>query len=88
MDGEPARIVSMSAKSSDEEKLYFTPRHLLEILKHLDEALLDMPLVFVHGRDLHKPNLVHGFVPAAVSVNRKTVESKVPSLLMIAQLSD
>jgi hypothetical protein len=88
MDGEPARIVSMSAKSSDDEKLYFTPRHLLEILKHLDEPLLDMPLVLVHGRGLHKPNLVHGFVAAAVAVDRTTVESKAPSLLMIAQLSD
>ena len=84
---ERAGVIAMSAKSC-EEKLYFTPRHLLEILKHLDEGLLDMPLVLVHGRGLDKPNLVHGFVPAAVSVNRAVVESKAPSLLMIGQLTD
>jgi hypothetical protein len=72
---------------SKESGQYFTPRHLLALLNGLDEALLDMPLVLVHGKGLDKPNLVHGFVPAAVSVDQATVESKSPSLLMLAHLT-
>jgi hypothetical protein len=70
------------------EEIYFTPRHLLEMLRGLDESLLDKPLLLVHGRGLDKPNLVHGFVPATVPVNRVTVQAKAPSLLMLAELTD
>jgi hypothetical protein len=72
---------------SAETGQYFTPRHLLALIKQLDEALLDLPLVLVHGKGLDKPNLVHGFVPAAVSVDRAIVEAKAPSLLMLAHLA-
>jgi hypothetical protein len=75
-------------KSKSDEKVYFTLRHLLGMVKDLDDALLDMPLVLVHGKGLDKPNLVHGFIPTAVPVDRVTVEAKAPSLLMLAQLTD
>jgi hypothetical protein len=77
----------MGAKH-DADEMYFTPRHLLEMLRALDESLLDKPLLLVHGRGLDKPNLVHGFVPAAVPVNREMVQAKAPSLLMLAELAD
>ena len=76
------------APEEEGEPVYFTPRHLLAILRSLDVALLDMPLLLVHGKDLDKPNLVQGFVPAAVSVDRNIVQVKAPSLLMLANLSE
>src|SRR6516225_7402606 len=42
---------------------YYTARHLLQALKNLDEGLLDLPLVLVHGKELDKPNLVSGMIP-------------------------
>ena len=71
---------------SDEEPIYFTVRHLLEALQALDRSLLDLPLVLVHGKELHKPNLVSGFIPAPLEVGRKIVEAKKPSLLTLAAL--
>jgi hypothetical protein len=68
------------------EQVYYTARHLLESLKNLDDALLDYPLVLVHGKDLTKPNLVHGLIPAPVPIDRGTVEEKKPSLLALADL--
>jgi hypothetical protein len=69
------------------EDIYYTARHLLEALKNLDPALLDSPLMLVHGKDLHKPNLIHGFIPAIMPVKLEVVEAKSPSLLTLANLS-
>ena len=66
--------------------VYYTARHLLESLRALDDALLDLPLVLVHGKDLTKTNLVSGFVPSPVSVDRETAEEKKPALLVLADL--
>jgi hypothetical protein len=73
---------------SDEETIYFTVRHLLEALQALDKSLLDLPLVLVHGKELHKPNLVSGFIPAPLDVGREIVETKKPALLTLAALLD
>jgi hypothetical protein len=69
-----------------EEQVYYTARHLLEALKNLDENLLDRPLVLVHGKELTKPNLVHGLLPTAVPVDQSVVELKKTSLLAFADL--
>jgi len=66
----------------------YTARHLLEALQRLEPRLLDLPFVLVHGKDLSKPNLVLGFVPAPAPVDRNVVEAKQPSLLMLAELVD
>jgi hypothetical protein len=71
-----------------EKSIYYSGRHLLEALQALDRTLLDLPVVLVHGKELHKPNLVAGFIPAPVEVARKVVESKSPSLLTLASLLD
>jgi hypothetical protein len=47
---------------------------------------LDLPLVLIHGKELHKPNLVQGLIPAPIPVNRDVVDSKPPSLLTLGQL--
>jgi hypothetical protein len=70
-----------------EESVYYTARHLLEALGKLKESLLDLPLVLIHGKDLTKPNLVHGFLPQPVPVDRTTVQDKKPALLAVASLS-
>jgi hypothetical protein len=44
--------------SKKEEPVYYTARHLLQALSNLDENLLDLPLVLVHGKELNMPNLV------------------------------
>jgi hypothetical protein len=67
------------------KKLYYTARHLLEALQNLDDDLLDMPLILVRGKDLTKPNLVHGFIPCPTPLDFALVEEKKPSLLSIAQ---
>ncbi len=72
--------------SKKEECVYYTARHLLEALQNLDESLLDLPLVLVHGKELTKPNLVAGIIPSAVAVEREIVEEKKPSLLALADL--
>jgi hypothetical protein len=69
-----------------DEEVYYTARHLLEALKKLDDRLLDYPLLLIHGKELHKPNLVHGFVPAPTPVNQEIVDAKKPSLLTLAEL--
>jgi hypothetical protein len=69
-----------------EAPVYYTARHLLQALNHLDESLLDLPLVLVHGKDLTKPNLVSGMIPSPVPVDRAVVEEKKPSLLGLADL--
>jgi hypothetical protein len=69
-----------------EEPVYYTARHLLQALNSLDDALLDLPLVLVHGKSLSKPNLVSGLIPAPVGVDRTTVEEKKPALLALADL--
>jgi hypothetical protein len=69
-----------------EEPVYYTARHLLQALKELDENLLDLPLVLIHGKDLNKPNLVSGIIPSPVPVDQKSVEEKNPSLLALASL--
>jgi hypothetical protein len=72
--------------SKKEEPVYYTARHLLQALRELDESLLDLPLVLVHGKELHKPNLVSGIIPTAVPVDKNVVEEKSPSLLALASL--
>lgn len=54
----------------EEEPVYYTARHLLQALAGLEERLLDLPLVLVHGKELNKPNLVSGVIPAPIPVNR------------------
>lgn len=71
--------------SDEEEPIYYTARHLLQALSGVEDRLLDLPLVLVHGKDLTKPNLVNGLIPAPIPVNRKVVEEKKPSLLAFAQ---
>jgi hypothetical protein len=68
------------------QKLLYTARHLLHALQQLDDGFLDLPVILAHGKDLSKPNLVQGFVPAPVSVSRAAVEAKQPSLLMLGEL--
>ena len=65
---------------------FYTVRHLLEALGNLDDCLLDLPLVLVHGKELTKPNLVCGFIPAPIPVQRSIAEEKKPSLMAIADL--
>jgi hypothetical protein len=74
--------------SNDVEEMYFTARHLLELLKGMDEHRLDMPLILVHGKGLHKPNLIHGFIPAPVPVDGTAVQAKAPALLALGQLTE
>ena len=71
-----------------EERQYYTARLLLEHLRHLDDHLLDMPLILIHGKDLTKPNLIQGFVPSPVSVEKDVVEEKKPSLLTLGHLTN
>ena len=72
--------------SKKDEPVYYTARHLLQALNNLDETLLDLPLVLVHGKELNKPNLVSGIIPSPVTVDRTAVEEKKPSLLALADL--
>ena len=67
-----------------EEQVYYTARHLLQALNNLDESQLDCPLVLVHGKELTKPNLVHGLIPTPIPVDQTIVEEKKPSLLALA----
>jgi hypothetical protein len=70
----------------DADKVYYTARHLLQALMNLDEKLLDCPLVLIHGKELTKPNLVHGLIPSPIPVEQSIVEEKKPSLLALADL--
>jgi hypothetical protein len=70
----------------DEEPVYYTARHLLQALSQLDDRLLDLPLVLIHGKDLTKPNLVSGIIPSPIPVDRFVVVQKKPSLLAFAEL--
>ena len=72
--------------SKDDEQ-YFTARHLLQMLQGLDASFLDMPLIFIHGKDLTKPNLISGFLPSAVPVDKDFVEDKKPSFLSLGHLT-
>jgi len=72
--------------SKKEEPVYYTARHLLRALNNLDDSLLDLPLVLVHGKQLDKPNLMHGIIPSPIPVGRAVVEEKKPSLLAFADL--
>jgi len=72
--------------SLKEEPVYYTARHLLQALNGLEESLLDLPLVLLHGKDLNKPNLVKGIIPSPIPVNRRIVAKKKPSLLALADL--
>jgi hypothetical protein len=74
--------------ASDDEPIYFTARHLLHALQQLDDRLLDYPLVLIHGRQLHKPNLIQGLLPTPTPVDQNAVESKPPSLLTLGELTD
>lgn len=76
------------SKSHDGEQVFFTARHLLDALRHLDPNLLDSPLVLVHGKELTKPNLIAGFLPAPTPVDRQVVQAKKPALLTLAHLTD
>jgi hypothetical protein len=71
---------------NEEHLVFYTARHLLQALSSLDASLLDLPLVLIHGKELNKPNLVSGIIPAPVSVDRTVVEEKNPSLLALADL--
>ena len=68
------------------EPVHYTARHLLQALNNLDDNLLDRPLVLIHGKDLTKPNLVSGIIPAPIPVDQRLVEGKKPSLLALADL--
>jgi hypothetical protein len=68
----------------DEEPVYYSARNLLQALNNLDDNLLDRPLVLIHGKDLTKPNLVCGIIPAPIPVDQTLVEAKKPSLLALA----
>lgn len=70
----------------EEEPVYYTTRHLLQALSTLDDSLLDLPLMLVHGKELNKPNLVSGIIPSPIPVQRNVVEEKKPSLLAFADL--
>jgi hypothetical protein len=72
--------------SKKKEPVYYTARHLLQALRTLDDSLLDLPLVLVHGKELDKPNLVSGIIPSPIPVDRTVVEEKKPSLLALADL--
>jgi hypothetical protein len=72
--------------SKKDEPVYYTARHLLQALSSLDNSLLDLPLVLVHGKELSKPNLVSGIIPSPIPVRRKVVEEKGPALLALADL--
>jgi hypothetical protein len=72
--------------TKQEEPVYYTARHLLEAINSLDESLLDLPLVLIHGKELTKPNLVTGIIPTPIRVDRSLVEAKKPSLLALADL--
>jgi hypothetical protein len=71
--------------NNEEESVYYTARHLLQALSSLEDKLLDLPLVLIHGKDLTKPNLVNGIIPSPIPVNRTVVEEKKPSLLAFAE---
>ena len=66
--------------SKVEEPAHYTARHLREALNNLEDNLLDHPLVLIHGKDLTKPNLVSGIIPAPIPVDQALVEGKKPSL--------
>ena len=70
---------------NEEDPVYYTARHLLQALSELDDSLLDLPIVLIHGKDLTKPNLVSGIIPAPIPVDRNVVEQKKPSLLAFAE---
>ena len=72
--------------SEEEEPVYYTGRHLLQALNNLEDSLLDRPMMLVHGKDLTKPNLVSGIIPAPIPVDQTLVEAKKPSLLALADL--
>ena len=72
--------------SKEEEPVHYTARHLLQALNNLENNLLDRPLVLIHGKDLTKPNLVSGIIPAPIPVDQTLVEGKKPSLLALADL--
>jgi hypothetical protein len=72
--------------SKKEEPVYYTARHLLQALSHLDERLLDLPLMLVHGKELNKPNLVSGIIPSPVPRGPSSGRGKEPSLLALADL--
>jgi hypothetical protein len=72
--------------SEEGEPVYYTARHLLQALNNLEDGLLDRPLVLIHGKDLTKPNLVSGILPAPIPVDQTLVDAKKPSLLAFADL--
>ena len=72
--------------SKEEEPVHYTARHLLQALNKLEDNLLDRPLVLIHGKDLTKPNLVSGIIPAPIVVDQTLVEGKKPSLMALADL--
>ena len=72
--------------SKKETPVYYTAWHLLHALNNLDEGLLDLPLVLVHGKELTKPNLVSGVIPSPIPVDQTLVAEKRPSLLALADL--
>ncbi len=69
------------------EPVYYTARHLLQVLNNLDDALLDVPLMLLHGKRLTKPNLVNGIIPSPIPVDQEVVEGKQPALLVFADFS-
>ena len=72
----------------EEERKYYTARHLLLALQNLDDNLLDRPLILVHGKQLQKPNLVGGWIPMNIPIDRSVVEAKPPALLTLGELVD
>ena len=81
------KAAGQAESGSTSDDIYYTARHLLQALQNLDPNLLDSPVLLVHGKDLHKPNMIHGFIPALMPVKLEVVEAKSPSLLTLASFS-
>lgn len=71
----------------NDEHLYYTARDLLQALRNMDDQLLDLPLMLLHGKELTKANLVSGLIPCPITVGRQAVDEKKPSLLTFAALN-
>jgi hypothetical protein len=72
--------------TNEDEPVYYTARDLLRAPNNLDDSLLDLPLVLLHGKHLAKPNLVNGIIPAPIPVDQNQVEAKEPALSVFADL--
>ena len=89
---EPAHLASgISHWWTGSFRLYSGNPHLVRMLGAIPVVLqkpatpLDMPLVLVHGKELRKPNLVQGLIPAPIPVERAVVEAESVSAAVEAE---